>query len=115
MGLERSLPSVGHELGTMPIETLVEALGTGIANAQYKLDLTSIEIARVMADKDNNPIDIGGETYSLLELGFAPTFYQFVDTTLEIKMSVSMRLETESDSSYEGIYSYHCLDRYWFT
>ncbi len=33
--------------------------------------------------------------FSLLELGFTPTFYQFVETILEIKMSVSMSAETE--------------------
>ena len=107
-----NLPSVGQELGTMPIATLVQSLGEGIANAQFKLDKTSIDITRMIADKTNHPIDLGGQTYSLLELGFAPTFYQFVDTTLEIKMAVSMRMEQDSQQEYNAGYQsksrYHC-------
>lgn len=41
---------------------------------------------------------------SLLELGFAPTFYQFVDTIIEVKISISMSQEssTETSSSSSG-------------
>ena len=33
---------------------------------------------------------------SMLELGFAPTFYQFVDTIIEVKIAIRMTRETES-------------------
>jgi hypothetical protein len=36
---------------------------------------------------------------SLLELGFTPTFYQFVDTIIEVKISISMTQETSSLTS----------------
>ena len=32
---------------------------------------------------------------SMLELGFAPTFYQFVDTIIEVKIAIRMTRETE--------------------
>jgi hypothetical protein len=45
----------------------------------------------------------GGEALSLLELGFTPSFYQFVDTVVEIKVSVSMtREETMSVERQES-------------
>ena len=37
-----------------------------------------------------------GKKYSLLELGFTPTFYQFVDTVIELKLSISMSTEHSS-------------------
>jgi hypothetical protein len=40
-----------------------------------------------------------GNSYSLLELGFTPTFYQFVDTMIELKMSISMSRETNVSRS----------------
>ena len=36
---------------------------------------------------------------SMLELGFTPTFYQFVDTIIEVKMAISMSRETSSTAS----------------
>ncbi|GLS24361.1 hypothetical protein [Marinibactrum halimedae] len=41
-------------------------------------------------EKRSTKIRFGGQYYSLLELGFTPTFYQFVDTIIEVKMSISM-------------------------
>lgn len=36
---------------------------------------------------------------SMLELGFAPTFYQFVDTIIEVKISIKYTQEASSSSS----------------
>jgi hypothetical protein len=36
---------------------------------------------------------------SMLELGFAPTFYQFVDTIIEVKISITYTQETSSSVS----------------
>ena len=41
----------------------------------------------------NNRVTFAGEELSLMELGFTPTFYQLVDTILEIKVSISMTLD----------------------
>lgn len=116
------MPDVGSELMQVPFPEMVERLGVGIAEAQLQLDLVSMRIARMMAgykddtddpfssaddqgrdpdllvpfgrDKNNQP-----QQYSLLELGFTPTFYQFVDTVIELKMSISTQTETESRRS----------------
>lgn len=103
--------SVGTELLAVPFPEMVEKLGVGIANAQLQLDLVSLRIARLMAGYDEAAetetpgegvksksylIKFGdGQEYSLMELGFTPTFYQFVDTVIELKMSISVSRETE--------------------
>jgi hypothetical protein len=107
--------SVGTDLLAAPFPQMVRALGVGIAEAQMELDLVSLKIARMMAgyaieegrDEDGNPLTqeenndqrylvkfSDGKEYSLLELGFTPTFYQFVDTVIELKLSISMKTET---------------------
>ena len=110
---------VGQELLSVPFPQMVRNLGVGIAEAQFQLDLVSLKIARMMAGyevpDDDAPPSVGtddnerkylirfsdGVEYSLLELGFTPTFYQFVDTVIELKMSISMSrtIETQQSSS----------------
>lgn len=103
--------TVGQELLAVPFPEMVQRLGVGIAQAQLQLDLVSLRIARLMAGYDEEAdekkegdgvkaktylVKFGdGNEYSLLELGFTPTFYQFVDTVIELKMSISMKTETE--------------------
>lgn len=101
--------SVGQELLAVPFPEMVKNLGVGIAEAQLELDLVSLRIAQIMAGQDpgnetadgqaaENPYRVeftDGKKYSLLELGFTPTFYQFVDTVIELKMSISTQTETE--------------------
>ena len=104
--------SVGTDLLAAPFPQMVRNLGVGIAEAQLELDLVSLKIARMMAGyavgeegaEDPRPgsdderkylVEFSdGKSYSLLELGFTPTFYQFVDTVIELKMSISMSTET---------------------
>ena len=113
--------SVGTDLLNAPFPEMVKTLGVGIAEAQYELDLVSMKIARMMAgyEPDEEPVDgspppaaasgspertilvpLGdGNEYSLLELGFTPNFYQFVDTMIELKMSISMSRESNYSTS----------------
>lgn len=108
--------SVGQDLLNVPFPEMIKSMGLGIAEAQYELDLTSLKIARLMAGyapeseeegeavstERTNLVDLGdgnSEGYSLLELGFTPTFYQFVDTLIEVKMSISMASQTETSRS----------------
>ncbi len=107
--------SVGTDLLNAPFPEMVKSLGVGIAEAQYELDLVSMKIARMMAgyepdeEKEDGSmlpppaegpkrtmlVPLGdGKEYSLLELGFTPNFYQFVDTMIELKLSISMSRET---------------------
>ncbi len=106
---------VGTELLAVPFPDMVQRLGVGIAQAQLQLDLVSLRMARMMAgyDEDADDGNAGdgnksksfmvkfgdGKEYSLMELGFTPTFYQFVDTVIEIKVSISVKTETETKRS----------------
>jgi hypothetical protein len=104
--------SVGTELLAVPFPEMIQRLGVGVAEAQLQMDMVSLRIARLMAgyDEDDDEEEEGdgvksprylvnfgdGKSYSLLELGFTPTFYQFVDTVIELKMSISMTRTTET-------------------
>ncbi|NLE97820.1 MAG: hypothetical protein GX596_07500 [Propionibacterium sp.] len=112
--------SVSTEMTNTPFPEMVRLLGTGIAEAQYELDLVSLKIARMMAgympDPEPEPgepeptlpstpertmlVKLGdGNEYSLLELGFVPTFYQFVDTLIELKLSISVSRESNYNTT----------------
>ncbi len=93
-----------QQLSDVSISEMVESLATGIAEAQLELDLTSARVAEMMSGRYQNDegqevdarIKFQGENLSLLELGFSPAFYQFSETILEVKVSVS----TSRESSY---------------
>jgi hypothetical protein len=99
---------IGAELMNVPFPEMVRNLGLGIAEAQHALDQASIRVAQMMAGfkldasgtlvrDDSALIKLreDGPSVSLLSLGFTPTFYQFVDTVIELKMSVSMSKSIE--------------------
>ena len=84
---------------------MLASMGRGVAEAQFALDKMSSLVALTLSGKyqletdaagewiavaRDNRVAFAGEELSLLELGFTPMFYQFVDTLLEIKVSVSM-------------------------
>lgn len=106
------MATVGKDLLQVPFPEMVKAMAVGIAEAQLALDMTSLRIAKLMSgadepgteddeDKGKNLVTFHNEKYSLLELGFTPSFYQFVDTIIEIKMSISMSEEqTQAKSSF---------------
>lgn len=101
------MASIGQELLNVPFGDMVESLGMAIAEAQHALDMNSVMMAQVMSgssyidtDEQGNEVvrpgfkvNFGGRALSLLELGFTPTFYQFVDTIIEVKISISMHSE----------------------
>ena len=97
--------TIGRDLTNIPFGELVQKLGLAIAEAQFELDRTSVRIAQLMAgftedangemQTDNQTLialstDPSDRKYSLLELGFVPTFYQFVDTIIEVKISITV-------------------------
>jgi hypothetical protein len=115
--------SVGQELLDVPFGGMIKSMGLAIAQSQVELDTVSIRLAQMMAgqkiDVPNpafdprqpegaaNPrttqvetrVTFGGQQLSLLELGFTPTFYQFVDTIIEVKVSIAIRSSFEASSS----------------
>lgn len=87
------MPSrVVSELQEAPLPEMIERLGVAIARAQFAMDRNSVEIARILAD-DENGLDLGdgAGTRSLLELGFAPTFYQITEATVEARVAFSSK------------------------
>lgn len=101
------MASIGQELLDVPINEMIKSMAEGIADAQYRLDRTSIQIAQMMSGvNEDDRVYFGKKKYSLLELGFTPTFYQFVDTLIEVKISISMKRTAEFSSSAGASVSY---------
>lgn len=105
------MPNVGQELLNVPFAEMVLKLATAIAEGQYKLDMVSCKIAKFMGDKKTAPIYLPDLTdpdgkkeivTSLIGAGFQPTFYQFTDTIIEVKMAISMNQTTEASISTEA-------------
>ena len=115
------MSAIGEELTNVRIDELIGSMGRGIAQAQFELDLTGIKIAQLMSGFNENgqPDDAHRVTfgqketfrnedgtegtrlrsYSLLELGFTPTFYQFTETLLEIKLSITIGSSRETKTA----------------
>lgn len=77
---------VTKALQESPLPGLIQNLGIAIAQAQYQMDLTAAKIAKLLGSEK---VEIGETEYSLLELGFTPTFYQLTEATVEAKMTLS--------------------------
>lgn len=109
-----SAGKMGQDLLSVPFPDMVRDLAMSIASAQMDLDRSSVRIAQLMAgyEQVTDPttgvvsfqpsealrIRFGqGKSYNLLQLGFTPTFYQFVDTIIEVKIAITMA----SSDSYE--------------
>ena len=103
---------ITRDLANAPLPQMVENLGKGIAEAQYAMDHNALRIAQQMAgfkENDNGELvadenaliqmEQGKPKVSLLSLGFTPTFYQFAETHMEIKVSFSMSESREISMS----------------
>lgn len=88
---------VGNALASVRIEQMILDLAKGIAWGQYELDKVGVEITKMMGVPGT--VSIGGEKLSMLEAGFIPSFYHFVDTILELKMEVHVREEQATSLS----------------
>lgn len=97
--------SVGKALLDVPLGDMIMSMGQAIAAAQLALDMNSLRTAQLMTgefedaegNKHSSLVKFDDEKLSLLELGFTPTFYQFVETSIEVKISISMA--TQQDKS----------------
>ncbi len=114
--------NIGKELLNVPFPEMVKTLGLGIAEAQHALDKMSVRMAQYMSGfkyndkgelvRDESSLIVlkeGQKGYSLMALGFTPTFYQFVDTIIEMKMAISMKMEREFSVGAEVSASYMCV------
>lgn len=97
-------PQVVKAMGEVPLDRMIANMATAVPRAQLELDLVSLETALLMGGgyEDasgatiDSRVDFGGEQVSLLELGFSPTFYQFTETVLEVRVSMTMTHERAS-------------------
>jgi hypothetical protein len=114
--------TVGNDLLAVPFPQMVLQLALAIARGQAALDRTSIETARQLSRTrfdvlteivdEINPVvrtSPGGVTYtgaqvtsnfnftsmSLLQAGLFPTFYQFTESIIEVKMAISAKTSSE--------------------
>jgi hypothetical protein len=90
---------VGNAITSVRIDQMILNLAKGIAWGQYELDKVGVDITRMMGVPGT--VSIGGEQLSMLEAGFIPSFYHFVDTILEMKMEVNIREEQSSSMGYK--------------
>jgi len=117
--------SIGQQLLDVPFPEMVYKLANAIAQGQRRLDRASIDTAKALAKAKVKVIpeifeliepgavrDVGGvpvtgvnvtstagdyATYTLLQAGLTPTFYQFTETLIEVKISISQRTELSSE------------------
>jgi hypothetical protein len=101
----------GQMLASVPLDSMIASLGIGIARAQEALDTNSIMTATKLAEltmEFPGPLDDSGQittvSRSLLSLGFVPTFYQFTEATLDIRIEMKMQVEESKSmkASAEG-------------
>ena len=104
--------SIGQQLLDVPFGEMVSSLGMAIAQAQCALDQNSIEILKMMGEADtvtlpmvetmeysNKKLTVKDKDFStsMIGAGFQPTFYQFAETVIEVKMAISMSQESSSE------------------
>ena len=90
-----------------PISEFLLNLAIAISEGQSILDEECLNIAEEMAETevdvgdiiDDSPVTVN---MNMLELGFTPTFYRFVDTTVEVRVSVSSTYKESEEVSKES-------------
>lgn len=87
--------SPGEALLDVPIADMVQKLGIAIAEAQLRMDQVGVRIATMLSDAKVDFTDDDGTvtTKNLLQLGFTPNFYHFTEATIEVKLTLSMKVE----------------------
>lgn len=122
------MPDVGQELLNVPFPKMIFDMAMAIAKGQMALDKASVqtlmvlaktefdwipEITEVLSSRSFTPkgtsVAVTGVTptttvsdpikLTLLQAGITPTFYQFTESIIEVKMSISSK--TEESSSLE--------------
>lgn len=109
--------SIGRELLNVPMGDMIRQMAFAIADAQVQLDEASLRVAEMMSgqriERDassgaatGTPVDtrvlFDGDMVSMLELGFTPTFYQFIDTVIEVKIAIKISSESASSTTIKG-------------
>lgn len=119
--------SVGQELLNVPFVDMVRELALAIAEGQYALDMNSVQVAQALAetelpkesviiaiketrDTEGNVTSIETVTNDspmpLLVYGLEPRFYEFSESIIEVKITITIRLERSVERSYESKFSF---------
>jgi hypothetical protein len=119
--------TVGADLLAVPFPKMVLSLAQAIAKGQTALDKASLNTLKVLAKTNFDyipeitevltPTNItaGGTTVtgvdveliapralrmSMLQAGIVPSFYQFTESVIEVKMSISSKVESQSEFEF---------------
>lgn len=120
------MADITQMLEQSPLGTIVESLGIAIANAQFAMDQNALAILERMAVEE---VVLGGSKpvkHTLLDLGFAPSFYHITEASVEARLaftstqsqaataSASVRVggmfsmvAAQVNASYTNKYSFH--------
>lgn len=95
---------VGHELLNTPFPEMVQKLAVAVAEAQTKLDMNSTAVASQMAKEEILLPDLSNPSgapkkFSMVAMGFLPTFYAVQEAEIEVKMAITMAKTTEKSGS----------------
>jgi len=121
------MASIGQQLLDVPFPDMVFKLANAIAQGQRRLDRASLETARALAKlkvsvipelyeviepgdvktPNGSSVPVTGVkvtmdfadpvSYTLLQAGLTPTFYQFTESIIEVKISISQRTEVSTE------------------
>jgi hypothetical protein len=82
---------VSRMLENSPLPQLVENLAKAIAESQFEIDKIMIQRLQMLADTEEHGVQLPGEEKkrSMLELGFAPTFYHFSEMNIKARVAFS--------------------------
>lgn len=93
--------NVAGSLANMGVSDFIGNLAVGIARGQFALDQACMDMASFMGEAEiafGKKADSDEPDYlSLLELGFTPNFYQFTETSIELRVAISSQLQKNSE------------------
>ncbi|MDG6244412.1 MAG: hypothetical protein QCH31_08510 [Methanolobus sp.] len=113
--------SVGQKLLDVPFGDMIKEMAFAIAEGQTALDINSINVAQALAgteleagsvilyieetvDDDGNVtatnVVTNDKPMSLLTYGLEPRFYEFTESIIEVKMTISMKVEHSTEKKY---------------
>jgi len=114
--------TVGQELLNVPFGDMIKEMAFAIAESQQALDMNSVNVAQILAeteleagsvilaieqpvDEDGNPsgsptLVTNDQPMNLLTYGLEPRFYEFTESIIEVKMTISMKVERSLERSY---------------
>lgn len=114
--------TVGQRLLDVPFGDMIKEMAFAIAESQQALDMNSVNVAQMLAeieleegsvilaieqpvDEEGNPsgsptLVMNDHPMNLLTYGLEPRFYEFTESIIEVKMTISMKVEKSIERSY---------------